>query len=296
MAKFDWVLEKMQARLLERIEQNPGAWKRPWSELLRGGHYNALTGREYSWSNGIACEVARLAEGWTSTRWLGRQQILDLGASWKGQGTALTWWIPAETREVENDDGTTSTAVTGWRGGVTWVWNLDQVTGLSDEAKARLVPKVENPKVHDPIGAAEAVADGYVDGPSIVDAPRAYYRPSTDEVGRPPLEAFDRPEEYYRTLFHELVHSTGHTKRLARPEITERIDFGSESYSREELVAEVGAAFLAGHAGIEDDKTDGNSAAYLCNWLPALRKDSSLLGTACQQARKAAGRILGAKA
>jgi antirestriction protein ArdC len=106
------------------------------------------------------------------------------------------------------------------------------------------------------------------------------------------MATFDSAEEYYSTLFHELTHSTGHPARLNRSTLTDFERFGDESYSREELVAEMGAAFLTGFCGIEN-RTINNSAAYLANWLAALKSDSRIVLIAANQAQKAADLILG---
>jgi antirestriction protein ArdC len=109
----------------------------------------------------------------------------------------------------------------------------------------------------------------------------------------PERTCFESVEEYYSTLFHELAHSTGHPTRLNRSSLTDFERFGDCNYSREELVAEMGAAFLSGITGIENT-TINNSAAYLANWLDALKSDSRLVLVAASQAQKAADLILGA--
>lgn len=121
---------------------------------------------------------------------------------------------------------------------------------------------------------------------------RARYSPSRDIVEVPQERRFKEPEEFYSTLFHELSHATGHTSRLNRPGLMELSRFGSYSYSKEELVAEMGAAYLCGHAGIENAVID-NSAAYINSWLSRLKKDKTLIVQAASQAQKAADYILG---
>ena len=108
----------------------------------------------------------------------------------------------------------------------------------------------------------------------------------------PSRNAFDSPEEYYSTLFHELTHSTGHTSRVGRDGIEKLNTFGSESYSKEELIAEMGAAMLCGVAGIER-KTLSNSAAYLKSWIDVLKSDARMVVSAASQAQKAADYIQG---
>jgi antirestriction protein ArdC len=121
----------------------------------------------------------------------------------------------------------------------------------------------------------------------------SYYSPREDYIGLPPRERFERTEDYYATVFHELVHSTGHEKRLKR--FTESAEFGSNPYCKEELIAEMGAAFLCGQAEIAE-RTIDNSAAYLKGWLEQLRNDKMLIVKAAAQAQKAADFILGKSA
>jgi antirestriction protein ArdC len=119
----------------------------------------------------------------------------------------------------------------------------------------------------------------------------AFYSPSNDTVGLPERKRFDTEDAYHATLFHELVHSTGHEKRLNRQSITERNGFGSDPYCKEELIAELGSAFLCGQAGIVE-RTIDNSAAYLEGWLTRLQEDKTLIVYAAAQAQKAADFIL----
>lgn len=120
---------------------------------------------------------------------------------------------------------------------------------------------------------------------------QAYYSPAGDYVGMPNPESFRSGEEFYSVLFHELTHATGHTSRLNRSGIVDVAPFGSHTYSKEELIAEMGAAFLCGHAGIVDHTVE-NSAAYVAAWLKRLRKDVKLVVTAAAQAQRAADFIL----
>jgi antirestriction protein ArdC len=123
---------------------------------------------------------------------------------------------------------------------------------------------------------------------------RAYYNPLSDTVTLPPQIAFQSPEKYYATCFHELTHSTMHEDRLNRKVTAQVHSWGDEAYSKEELVAEMGASFLCGHTGIEN-MTIENSAAYLAGWLKALKNDRTLLIHAAAQAQKASDYIMGNK-
>jgi antirestriction protein ArdC len=121
---------------------------------------------------------------------------------------------------------------------------------------------------------------------------RAAYIPSRDTVTMPSRTAFDSQAEYYSTLFHELTHSTGHFKRLGREGFNSAQTFGSESYSREELIAEMGSAMLCGVTGIEQHNL-AKSAAYLKAWISRLQGDPRLVVSAASAAQKAADYIRG---
>ena len=139
---------------------------------------------------------------------------------------------------------------------------------------------------------AETIVQAMPKRPDIRHAePRAYYSAARDFVNMPKPERFQQPAEYYSTLFHELTHATGHDSRLGRLKDQKQAAFGSGSYSREELVAEMGAAFLCGESGIVQDTID-NSAAYISNWLKRLKDDVRLVVTAAAQAQKAADFVL----
>jgi antirestriction protein ArdC len=121
----------------------------------------------------------------------------------------------------------------------------------------------------------------------------AWYRPSDDTVGMPRESAFDSGDDYYSTLYHEYVHSTGHKDRLAREGIMERNVFGDVDYSREELVAEFGAAMLCAEAGIFGTKRVEQTAAYIDHWRQRIGEDKKMLVQAGAQAQKAVDYVIG---
>ena len=152
------------------------------------------------------------------------------------------------------------------------MFNVEQCDGVT-------VPDAPepNPDALEPIPACDAVVSGYPKAPGISHSGRrAFYRPSDDSVTMPQRDAFSGPESYYATLFHELTHATGHQSRLARKGVSNQTAFGSHQYSQEELVAEMGAAFLCSEAGILEHQID-QSAAYIEGWLRALRNDRKLV-------------------
>ena len=149
------------------------------------------------------------------------------------------------------------------------------------------------PPAVEPISAAQAIVDGMPNPPSITNdgGNRAYYVPTMDSIHMPAVNDFHGAGEYHATLFHELSHSTGHATRLNRDSLETPAPFGSEIYSREELVAAFGAAFLCATAGI--DNTVDNSASYIAGWSKALKADHRLVITAASQGQKAADYIVG---
>ena len=164
------------------------------------------------------------------------------------------------------------------------MWNLSQTEGISWT--------VPNETPVDPIAECDRVVQEYREGPSIAHdgGNRAYYNTLGDSVHMPPRDAFFSSEEYYGTLFHELVHSTGHRSRLDRDMSGGQC---SKPYAREELCAEMGAALLLGSAGIMEDPLHKNSAAYLRSWMQNLKEDPRCVAVACGKAQKAADWVLG---
>jgi len=169
------------------------------------------------------------------------------------------------------------------------VFNVEQCDGLT-------VPTVEPTPIL-PVDAddtCEAIVSGWAGRPTIrteeVNEGRAYYRPMTDSVHLPARFRFIDIAHYYATLFHELVHSTGHESRLAR---TFGSSFGDELYSKEELVAETGAAFLCAIVGIATKHTEQNTAAYIQNWISKLEQDNRLIVQAAASAQRAVDLIIG---
>ena len=169
------------------------------------------------------------------------------------------------------------------------VFHIDDCEGIK--------PKWDK-EVHNdikPIETAQQVLDGYIAREGIklehVKGNEAFYRPATDEINLPLMEQFDTINGYYDTAFHESVHSTGHPKRLNRQMASALAPFGSEDYSKEELVAEIGACGIMHELGLETEKTFRNNAAYIQSWLKALKNDKRMIVSAAGKAEKAIDRI-----
>src|SRR5208283_736210 len=192
----------------------------------------------------------------------------------KGEhGSKVVCWKIDEYRKEDRETGETENRKSILLRYYT-VFNLEQCEGIKHPEPTRVIAPLEQ---------CEAIVSSMPNPPRLEQDSRACYRPSTDTVGMPARSAFDSAEEYYSTFFHELTHSTGHPSRVGREGIMEHNPFGSEDYSKEELVAEMGAAMVCGVAGIASRTLD-NSASYLQSWINRLRSDSRLIVSAASQA------------
>jgi len=263
-------------QILKQLESGVAPWHRPWATEIPK---NLVSCRAYRGIN-----VFLLASnGYGSPYWLTYRQAMERGGYVrKGEhGTRVVFWKTG-ARETEDADGDTIERKSILLRYYT-VFNVEQCDGI---AVPDAVPVVN------PIEECERIVRQMPNPPVMQQDGRAWYRPSSDTVGMPSRSAFNSAEEFYSTLFHELTHSTGHTKRVGRDGIDKLNTFGSESYSKEELIAEMGTAMLCGVAGIER-KTLSNSAAYLKSWIDVLKSDSRMVVSAASQAQKAADYIQG---
>jgi antirestriction protein ArdC len=229
------------------------------------------------------------AVGYSSPYWLTFRQARSLGGHVRKGKRALPVVFWSMVDHVEHDTGDKSRIpVLRYYS----AFNVAQCDGLPAEivAAADDAP----PRPFAPIVACERVVEGMPNRPAIHHGfQAACYVPSADEVRMPDRPQFDAPAGYYATLFHELGHSTGHATRLARKGIAEApAAFGSDTYGREELVAEMTSAYLCGFTGIEPAMIE-NAAAYVAGWLKVIRQDARLVVTAAAQAQKAADYIVG---
>ena len=272
-------------RIIEALEGGHIPWSKPWRSVAGTGPISLQTGREYRGINVWILGVESMLRGYTSPFWVTFKQAKERGGSVrKGErGTTVVLWKPVK-KSAENTNGETEDRSFLLMRTFT-VFNVEQCDGVE-------VPELEPLPERDPIEACEAVVNGYRDAPTIEHGGNsAFYSAALDYVRMPQRGQFKSSELYYGALFHELAHSTGHESRLNRDTMISPKPFGSEDYSKEELVAELASAFLRGQAGIEPDVT--YSAGYIENWLQALRNDRKLLVSAAAQAQKASDRILG---
>lgn len=253
-------------------------WRSGWKTTgLRP--FNLQSGKPYRGVNVLLTQISAMTQGFTSSAWLTYKQAAAMGGQVrKGEkGTRIVFWKVIEKEAPEGTDGKADKFAM-MRQYV--VFNLDQIDGID-----------YSPEVGEPVDvpdAVEAIVRGYVKRPAIehVAQDRAYYTPDRDTITLPELGQFESPEAYAETLFHELTHSTGHADRLGR-DLAGKCS--RESYAKEELVAELGAAFLMADAGIEANLP--MMADYVRGWLKALKDDHSLIIAASQAAQKAVDHI-----
>lgn len=270
-------------RITAQMEKGIIPWRKPWHGTP-GGAISRSTGKPYSLLNQIL--LTRPGEYATY------KQIQEAGGTVrKGEkSSVVVFWKQTKVKTVDENGNEAESLFPMLR--YYNVFNLDQCEGIQ--------PKYWNPEAAEhinPIAEAEAVIDNYVLRSGIIFSPQisdeAYYSPARDCVVVPIIDQYSDAAEYYSTAFHELTHSTGHKSRLDRFTTGHAAAFGGSEYSKEELTAELGSAFLMNHCGINNDSTERNNAAYLQSWLKALKNDPKMIVGAASRAEKATALILG---
>ncbi len=287
--------------VLAAMERGTIPWRMPWTQGPGAIPKNLTTGRPYRGINVFLLAMA----GYPLPFWLTFKQAKDRGGMVrKGEKstTAILWKqtkkrlrTAAEVAQAKADGLTVHHDQDGPYARLVLartfaLFNVAQVDGLQD------VPEVE--QIRQPEwgteDAAQAIVDGYQDGPTLGEGgSRATYAPARDHVQMPDRGRFTAATDWHATLFHELAHSTGHERRLNRPDLTGGHAFGSKGYAREELTAEMAAAMLCTVAGIDTAPLIEQTAAYVQNWRRAIGEDPKLVVIAAQRAQKACDRILG---
>ena len=288
------VYETVTARIVTALEAGRIPWAKPWSTAGAVDPFprNFRTGVPYRGANILTL----WASAYASPYWLTFKQAKELsGTVRKGEtGTPILFWkIATDRGETRETTKPTTEDVESKRSFLCrsyTVFNVEQCDGLELPASPSPAPRPEIKSNQ----ACEALVSGWEGRPSLHlendHEGRAYYRPGTDSVHMPVSSRFVDKPHYYATLFHELIHSTGHASRLNR---VFGKSFGDALYSKEELIAEVGASFLCAIAGISNQRAEQNSTAYLQSWIAALKGDARLIVTASAAAQKAVDLIAG---
>ena len=271
---FD-LYQQITDRIIAELEKGTVPWKKPWS--CSSGAISRATGRPYSVLNQLLLPQAG--------EYVTFKQAIEEGHPVKkGEKASMVYFF--KFIEAEDKD-------TGEKKQIPLlkyysVFHISQCEGMK--------PKYTVPVHSDlqPDKRAEQILQDYIDRSGVTfkrqESDRAYYSPAQDTIVVPEISQFTDLAEFYSTAYHEAVHSTGHSSRLNR--ITDIAQFGSETYSKEELVGELGASYLVNAAGLETSSSFGNSAAYIKGWLRELKDDKRFIISAAGKAEKAVAYIL----
>lgn len=250
-------------KIISMLENEIVPWRRPWTST--GLPRNLVSKKPYRGVNVFLLSASK----YVSPFWLTYRQANALGGHVRKdeESTLIVYWKVDDAKQrtedlaAEEPEGKTRRRflLRYYR-----VFNVEQ--SELPQAVIDKLPKIETYQ-HDPIEAAEKIIAGMPNAPEIQYAgSKAFYSSITDRITLPPRELFVSAEEFYATALHETVHSTGSHKRLSRESILEAAPFGSATYSREEMIAELGAAYLCAEAGISNAVVE-NQGAYVAGWL-----------------------------
>lgn len=277
------VYELVTNRIIEQLENNIVPWEKPWSGTIDGA-FNRVSKKPYSILNQMLLKY--------DNEYASFKQWKDLGGHIrKGEKSEIVVFWKMYPIKEKQDDGTEIIKTIPLLKYIN-VFHISQVDGV-EPLKQKVTHDIE------PIDKAEKILNDYWNRENItiehVKGDKAFYSPMFDKIQLPLFEQFKQSEEYYSVAFHESVHSTMKTSRCNRQEDRKGkvVSFGSEEYSKEELVGEVGSAQLMNIVGIETTKSFRNSTAYIQSWLKVLRNDNKFIVSASSKAEKAVNYILG---
>jgi antirestriction protein ArdC len=270
------IYEEVTEGIVALLKRGVAVWRIPYMDR----HHNPVTGTDYRGVNQPILEASAIQKGFNERRWVTFRGAQALGGKIrKGEkGTTIVFWKFFKKEE----DGVEKT-IPMLR--YFTVFNVEQCEGLN------LAPLEKSGDALNPIEEAEKIVQAFTDAPKMVNGGgRAWYRQATDEIGMPERASFESAEAWYKVLFHEMVHGTGHASRLDNGLCGEGQERG-----RKELGAEAGAAMLCGRAGILTDDSMEQSAAYIESWIKTLTEDPGAFIWAMNRAQKAADYIAGVR-
>jgi len=275
------VYQLVTNQIIQRLEAGVIPWQKPWADA--GMPMNLISKRPY---RGINLWLLNTLP-YERNLYLTWDQLKKIGGSVKQgeHGQIVVFWkqVKKQSEEMDSADKPKQAPLLRYYK----VFNVAQCRDIPVD----LVPEMHKDDVI-PIQECEAIISTMPSCPEIKHKEqKAFYHIEQDYINMPKKKSFKTPESYYSTIFHELVHSTGAEKRLGRASITEMSEFGSPAYSIEELIAELGAAYLCSFSGILPKEIE-NSVAYISGWLEQLKNDKRFIVTASGQAQKAADLIL----
>ncbi|RYU92859.1 ArdC family protein [Emticicia agri] len=277
------VYTRVTNRIIELLEQGVIPWRKPWQP--NGMPKNLISKRPYTGINAMLLNSL----DFTSNYFLTWNQLQDIGGKVKKgeKGALIIFQTKVEKEVAKNGD----VEIQRWPIVKYYtVFNVSQCVNIPDKFKEVIHEPVENINL-----SCEQIIYGMPRRPNIYyQGYQAYYSPKMDCIVMPKLDYFDSVTSFFNVLFHELIHSTGAIHRLARKSLCENTHFGSELYSFEELVAEIGSCYLMSIAGLGICDI-ANSAAYIQEWLGLLQNDNRFIIKAASQAQKAVEYILNVK-
>ena len=284
------VYSRITAKIIADLEQGVRPWFKPWNadhaagKITRPLRHNGIP---YKGINVLMLWGASVTKGYACPLWLTFKQALELGGNVrKGESGELVVFANRISRTETDDTGAESEREISFMKGYT-VFNAEQCENLP----AHYYAKAEPPTITPAARIERAERFFAATGADIRHGgTRAYYAEGSDFVQMPPFETFKDAESYTATLAHELTHWTKHDKRLARD--FGRVRHGDEGYAKEELVAELGSAFLAADLEITPEVREDH-AAYIASWLKALKDDKRLIFSAAAHAQRAADYLHG---
>jgi antirestriction protein ArdC len=301
------VYKVITENVIEGLKDEGLNWFKPWT--TKKGDFivpvNYKTGRAYTNYNTLMLSYKMRKNSWDTPHFVTYKQCTEAGGNIiKGEhGTNVIFWLVSyfadgkwyNSEKALNKAGykkDDAAVRDNWSPRYYRVFNIAQCEGL----KVKSIKNITS-SLYTPLSNAECVYKDYPSRPALkVKGTQALYRPSTDEVNMPKQAAFTTKDDYYKTLYHELIHSTGHKSRLNRKGITEATAyFGSKDYSFEELVAEIGSLFLSAVTRIEPTDSETNSQAYINGWIKKLEAEEKWVLQASSCAEKAVKHILSSK-
>lgn len=279
------VYERVTSKIIAALEQGIRPWHQPWNAEHAAGRINRplrANGIPYQGINVIMLWSEAVAKGYTAPIWMTFKQALELNAHVrKGEHGSLVVYASSVTRtETDADTGEESEREIPFLKSYT-AFNVEQIDGLPEHYYGKPAPRLDVlPRIERAESFFAATGANVRHGGAM-----AYYSVSSDHVQMPPFETFRDAESYYAVLGHETIHWTRHPSRLARDFGRKR--FGDEGYAMEELVAELGSAFVCADLDLTPEVREDH-ASYIASWLKVLKNDKRAVFTAASHAQRAA--------
>ncbi len=286
------IYEKVTTQIVADLEKGVRPWLKPWSAEHTAGRITRPlrhNGHPYSGINVLMLWGSAVSAGFAAPIWMTYRQAVELGAHVrKGEKGSPVVYASSITRTEADENGDETEREIPFMKGYT-VFNVEQIDGLPTHYYGKPEPRFDAPaRIEHAEGFFAALGAEFRHG-----GDKAYYAAGSDHVQMPPFEAFADAESYYATLAHECTHWTKHAKRLDRDFGRKR--WGDEGYAREELVAELGAAFLCADLELTPEVREDHSA-YIASRLKVLKGDKRAIFSAAAHAQRAADFLHGLQA